>query len=136
MAFFEWNQSRFSVGVDSMDGQHQILIRIINQIYDASKKSPQQPQPNQALFKELIEFTVKHFGEEENVMKNIGYPDLDAHQVIHKNLVKKVLRFKSDFDKNDSQFSEQFLNFLKMWLISHIEGIDKRYGSHANQMKN
>lgn len=135
MAFFEWNQSRFAVGVDSMDGQHQILIRIINQIYDASKKSPQQQQPNQALFKELIEFTVKHFGEEENVMKNIGYPDLDAHQVIHKNLVKKVLRFKSDFDKNDSQFSEQFLNFLKMWLISHIEGIDKRYGAHAKQLK-
>lgn len=125
---FVWTDE-LSVGVDAMDDQHKELVTKINKLVeDLAGDSPEAYND----FKDLAGFVVQHFDDEEKFMESVGYPGLDTHKVIHKQLLDKVGGFEGDI-KDGSVDKFQLINFLKMWLRSHIMGIDMKYGEHANK---
>lgn len=125
---FEWSDD-LSVGVHEMDDQHKELIIKINKlVVDLSEDSPKAYQD----FKDLAGFVVQHFKDEEEFMAKIEYPGLDTHKVIHTQLLEKVGEFEGDI-KTGSVDKFKLITFLKMWLRSHIMGIDMKYGEHAQK---
>lgn len=125
---FTWTDE-LSVGVNEMDDQHKVLIDKINKlVVDLNDESPNAYGD----FQDLAGFVVKHFSDEEAFMEQSGYPGLDTHKVIHKQLLEKVGSFDGSI-KDGSVDKFQLINFLKMWLRSHIMGIDMKYGEHANK---
>ena len=130
MSFMEWDDSKFGLGVSAMDNQHKNLIKLINRYFDASKQPPNKTA-NSKLLDELIQYTVTHFADEEKYMESIKYPGLTEHKFQHKGLVTRALEVKKAFDAGNGAIDQEVLNFLKSWLMTHIQGHDMKYSKHA-----
>jgi len=130
MALLTWNDS-YSVKVKHLDDQHKKLIDMINQLYDAMKvgKGSEVIGP---VLKSLITYTQTHFSTEEQLMKLHGYPDYEIHKNEHTQLVAQVGNIKKEMDAGKMPLTQHVMNFLRDWLIKHIQGDDKKYGPFLN----
>jgi len=126
---FEWSDE-LSIGVEKMDQQHQNLVKKINLlIEDINHDSPEVLKD----FQEMAKFVIEHFDDEEKYMESIEFPNLEIHRNIHKQLLEKVGEFGQAIESGNLD-KGQLINFLKMWLKSHIMGIDMKYGEHAKKV--
>jgi len=123
--FIAWN-NRYSVGVEAFDAQHKRLFDLINDVHEAMAMGSKKERMGDIL-SELIDYTAKHFGEEEALMKKTGYEGYADHHEKHTALVNEVLAFKKDFDSGSAEVDLKLMSFLKGWLSKHIMGTDMRY---------
>lgn len=130
MALFEW-QDRFNLNVDKMDEEHKTLVSIMNKLHLEFERDPHSSKVKSYLV-ELVDFTKKHFAEEEAFMESIAFPDLKSHCAIHKRLLDK-LDHHADYLKKNGQPDPELFEFLKFWLKSHICGIDMRYAKFSRK---
>lgn len=126
MAFIEWSE-KLSVGVDFFDEQHKKLIDIINKTHDSMKKGQGRTILNQVLG-ELIEYTQKHFAEEERAFDKHGYPKKEEHLFEHRDLIRQVGEMKKKMDDSDLFVPVEFMEMLRKWLSKHILETDRQYG--------
>jgi hemerythrin-like metal-binding protein len=118
----EWSED-YSVGIASIDEEHLRLINIINEFNQALATG--QAKKNLAkVFDSLVDYTVKHFKNEEQLMREANYHDLEAHIEEHRALVRKVMALNKE---KDYVFSSNITSFLYMWLLEHILDTDKKY---------
>jgi hemerythrin-like metal-binding protein len=85
------------------------------------------------LLKKLAEYTRNHFSAEEEAMASAQYPGIANHKVLHRNLVKKVEEYIDRHDKGELTLNLHLLNFLRDWLVDHIQKVDKEYGPWLNK---
>jgi methyl-accepting chemotaxis protein len=130
-SLIDWSDD-LSVNIGVIDMQHKRLVEMINKLYHAMKtgKGDQIMGP---LFVDLIEYTGKHFATEERFMKDKTYPDYESHKAEHEKFVARVLELKAKLEKGEKVFSSEVFNFLKGWLINHIQGTDKEYAPFLNE---
>jgi hemerythrin len=126
---FKW-EDKLSVGVSEMDDQHKMLVEKINSLIDTLENGDSSKVLSS--FGELAGFVIQHFEDEEKLMESHGFPGLEGHKLIHKNLLDQVGGFKAEIESGDLD-SKKLVNFLKFWLSSHIMGIDSKYGEHINK---
>ena len=125
-AKFKW-EDRYSIKIKKMDDQHKVLIDYINKLAesmdtdDYSKITP--------AFKELAGYVVKHFQEEEAFFDSENFPGATTHKIIHQKLLESVGAYQVQIE-NKKLEKEKFYEFLKIWLTSHIIGIDTKYGEY------
>ncbi len=122
-----WSDS-LSVGLNSIDEQHKVLINLINTLFSEMNSDRSKQAVSTALAK-LIQYTGTHFKFEEDLFDKHGYPETDAHKKIHKELVAKVVDFQKQFESGTADVSLELMEFLKDWLVQHIKGTDKKYSS-------
>lgn len=132
MAQFKW-EDRFDIGVPEMNTEHKHLLQLMDKLEDAMLAKKPKPEIEQA-FAKLADATVAHFQEEENLMERINFPDIAKHKLIHKNLILKLTALTSEFTQSGS-IPPTLFDFLKMWLFSHIVGIDMKYAEHSRSFK-
>lgn len=133
MAFLEWTKE-LDVGAEKFNAQHRDLITCMNRLYEAADAK----KPKEALgtiLNELGQLVVKHFKEEEEHMQEIGFNGIDTHKIIHQTLLTKFQEHVEAFENGPGELSQGFFDFLKMWLTSHIKGIDTKYGDPKNCKK-
>jgi hemerythrin len=130
--FFEWDPAKLSVGVDAMDGQHQRLIGMINQIYAASERPPNL-EANVRAFDALVQYAGMHFQQEEALMEREKFPGLKVHKIVHEDLVKKLHVHRENLIKEQGRIGTALMSFLKVWLTGHIMGVDTQYGKHIHE---
>ena len=133
MSFYKWDPAVLSVYVQSMDDEHQVLIDKMNLIYDADKEGA-SVEKIKTLVLDLVDYTKKHFADEEKYMEEIKFDGLKTHKIIHQQLLDQVSLHVNELSRT-GKLTDQFFNFLKVWLTSHIKGIDMKYGvlSKKNQ---
>lgn len=129
MALMEWNNN-LDIGVNDMNDQHKIILNYMNSLYD-SVQNKEDFSKGKVFLDKLKDYTIQHFQEEEQYMESINFPGLESHKLIHKDLLNKFTKHYQEMI-DAQQFSDSFFNFLKFWLSSHIQGIDIKYGNHAN----
>jgi len=77
---------------------------------------------------ELVNYVIKHFKDEENYMQAANFPGLETHRKLHNNLMVDLNKLVMDFvNGTNEKISVEFVMFLKMWLFTHIRGIDTKY---------
>jgi len=88
----EWN-SAWECGEAKIDFQHRELLRLANTLLGMIHEKPED-------FNERLDTLIKHISEhftyEENVQKDIGYPQAEPHAVMHRELTEKALKIKED----------------------------------------
>ncbi len=125
MPIFEFSE-KYSVNVKSIDDQHCKLFGLINTLHEAMKQSKGKEILGEIL-NELEEYTRSHFSTEETYMRQFNYPGYSAHVAEHAEFIRRVEKFKQDFEANKLALSLQVMNFLKGWLTEHILVVDQRY---------
>ncbi|MBG0777164.1 MAG: bacteriohemerythrin [Desulfovibrionaceae bacterium] len=126
-----WDDA-LSVGVASVDEQHKALVGMINDLH-AAMRSGKAKTAVQDLVRGLQDYTVFHFGHEEQLFDQTGYPAAPAHKREHRAFVDKVKEFAEAFASGRASLTVEVMDFLKKWLINHINGTDKKYGPHMNE---
>lgn len=129
MAWYEWNNN-LDIHVKEMNDEHKILIDLMNRLYDEAG-SGKPKAVLQKTFLELVNYTRRHFQDEEQYMYSINYPGLPTHRLIHAKLLSQLDEHYEAFKKGDGTVGAQVFDFLKMWLNAHIRGIDIQYGEHS-----
>ena len=130
MALMEWSPL-FSVKVKKYDDQHKKLIDLVNQLHDAMKAGEGNTMLGVVL-QSLLAYTGSHFSDEEKMMQTHNYPDYAKHKAVHDSLVKKVLELQQKFQEGNAMLTMSVMSFLKEWLVTHIQGEDKKYGIYFN----
>ncbi len=130
MALITWDE-KYSVKVRHLDNEHKKLVDLINQFHDAMREGKAKESMGKIL-NELISYTRYHFTNEEAMMAKIGYADLEEHKKVHAQLIQQVVDINEKFKKGSAVVSIQLMNFLKDWLMKHIQGVDKKYSESFN----
>ncbi len=120
-----WNKN-WEVGVDAIDAQHKRLIDLFNELHDAMPAGIGEEKFAKVLA-ELKEYTVYHFGVEEDLFKQYGYADAAIHIEAHKYFIQKVDGLLKAFKSHEPEVIRETFDFLKDWLINHIVKTDKQY---------
>jgi hemerythrin len=129
MAYLQWTEN-LSVGVPRMDEHHKKLVELINQVFDAM--SGDASAAVDSVLADLLDYTRYHFAEEEKLLAACSYPDLEAHQAVHRSMVKEVLDMRSRHLADPTSVgASETLDFLSKWLMRHIIGKDLRYRPYA-----
>jgi hemerythrin-like metal-binding protein len=128
--FFEWKQDLYDIRVAAMNQEHQVLVRIMNDLFRKNSEGAPRAELKKTI-QELAEFTVKHFQHEEAYFDSLGYPEAELHKAVHQDLLKKFGTHVEAFERGDGKVSSAFFDFLKMWLSAHIQHVDRKYGDHA-----
>lgn len=125
--YVEW-KNEYSVGIDSIDQQHKRLINLINQLSTAVDYSTGEEFEREALAA-LVDYTKTHFGYEEKLMEENGYPDFENHRAQHKKMIAEVDVVLNEYEQDHDKAMSHAIDYLKNWLIKHINGTDKQYSS-------
>ncbi len=130
VSLMQWGP-QFSINVQQFDNQHKRLIEMVNQLNDAMN-SGKGHDALKSILDGLIQYTATHFADEEKILAQQNFPDLEQHKLAHKELVKTALELQKKFHGSSSALSGEVMNFLRNWLVNHIQGVDKKYGVYLN----
>ena len=128
--FVQW-RDEYSVGIERIDNDHKKLIQLINDLETAVHYNAGDEFERQAL-EELIAYTQTHFTLEEELMKEHGYPDFEAHKGQHDQMISNVEVFLRDYEEKGHKVLGDIAEHLKLWLIQHINGTDQKYAPYLH----
>ena len=126
--YVEW-KDEYSVGIDSIDQQHKKLLSLINQLQTAVDYKTGEEFEREAL-DELVDYTKTHFTYEEGLLEQNDYPDFVPHKAQHEAMIKEVEKVLAGYESDPDTAMRNAADYLKDWLINHINGTDKEYSSH------
>ena len=127
----QWT-SALELGIPLVDAQHRTLCSYINALHRAMQQQ-QGKEALQELLANLRDYTATHFSTEEQYFSHSGYPDTAKHKQVHHNFVEKIKGFEQQVQKDAAILSIELLDFLKDWLIKHIQGTDRQYVSFVQE---
>ena len=113
----------YSVGDSSLDAQHKEIIKLINKLYAAMEEAAERRAAKQILDR-LSRYTAGHFRYEEGVMREMGYPDRQAHAAEHEQMRQRTADLRPRLGLVTAR---EVLQLLKGWWLGHIQGEDKKY---------
>jgi hemerythrin len=119
-------RAQYSVGIASIDSQHQKLIGMINELNAAMHEGHGRDVMGKIL-DGLTAYTVSHFSHEEKLMQLHRFPGFERHKVEHDKLIKQVKTLQQSFRSGAASVTVEAMTFLLNWLIGHILGMDKQY---------
>lgn len=111
-------QDDYAIGHEKLDAQHQELFRLAGAVF-AIEDPIEQMDEMRRILHNLYEYMRYHFKDEENVMREVGYPDLERHQGLHRELISAmndILRASTDL----MQLEVNLADLMNRWLLEHI----------------
>ena len=131
MSLFQW-KDEYLVGQVEIDGQHKRLFQLADQMHAAMTAGKGKDILSKTL-SDLVDYTKRHFADEERLMQKCNYPDYPHHKEIHDKLTAKVVAFQKEFSAGHTAMSIQLMQFLKDWLQHHIGETDRKVAAYIRQ---
>lgn len=130
---------KYKTGIELVDDEHRRLFEIIKDTNDVIHAELLHDKYDEImrLLADLREYTEVHFHDEEELMKRINYPKLDAQKRAHSAFVERLVEIDlSDLDAmddNQQEYLTDLIQFLLSWLSNHILGMDKQIGVYMKE---
>ena len=119
MTLLHWRPN-MSLGADDLDADHKFLIDLLNRIHYMFRAGDEHAAIEAALG-ELTDYTDRHFHREEAWMRSCGYPDVDRHGQLHKDLRKSLQGWTATYEQDPDGFdAAAFYDFVSDWLLVHV----------------
>lgn len=128
--------SEFLVGIPQVDQEHSQLFDIAGDIYDSlgSNEAVAQAAARGAVAR-LLDYTATHFTSEEALMEAAGYPELEAHRLLHQQLLHQAHDMEMRVELGDRYLPADLSRFIHAWLVKHIQAQDKKFGAFMGAPK-
>ena len=123
-------EERYSVGVPQLDEEHKTILALINTIA-LNQDQPGWQATLEGILNQLTNYAIGHCDREEAMLKEVGYPDLQAQQKEHLAFRQRLAVFTMDMGDPEQQrrILNMLLSFLKEWWLEHILVSDMKYRS-------
>ena len=114
----EWNDG-LNIGINSLDEEHKYLLKLINRISISISEDATKEHIN-AIFDELIQASVEHSANEENLLQKSNYKNLEQHTTGHLSFIDKLKELKGTYNNSSSinNISAQLYDILLIHIIS------------------
>lgn len=124
MSLLTW-KPEFSVGLESVDFEHQEMIRLINEIYDEMKARRDPASLEQFLGD--VHFTISaHFALEERLMREARYAEYAAHKEDHEELLEQLRSLMDELVNDPDNGFVSLQESLSEWFERHFATFDAR----------
>lgn len=122
-------RSEYNINNFKIDTEHQKLFSIAREALNISKL--QNSEEIKIKLKEIIiklfKYVNIHFENEEKYMKEIKYPDLERHKLLHKNMLKMLTNLISQLNLlSHEEIENKIFAFIEEYFIKHIIIEDKK----------
>jgi hemerythrin len=124
MSLITW-KPEFSVGVESVDFEHEQMIKLINEIYDEMQTHRDADSIEQ--FIGDVHFAISaHFALEERLMRDASYPEFEAHKEDHEELLDQLRDLMDKLVADPEQGFDLLQENLSSWFEQHFATFDAR----------
>ncbi|MBT3203717.1 MAG: diguanylate cyclase [Gammaproteobacteria bacterium] len=126
MQSFKWDKN-YVTGLAEVDEQHLYLVDRINQFGHLLAENKYSLDDLTRLFKELADYAIYHFDEEQQMMLNASMDSrhFDKHIQVHNDFLQEVTALFAAVSDENTDAVRQLLDFLIQWLAYHILGTDQ-----------
>lgn len=126
MALIEW-RDEFRIGIADVDYEHESLIALINQLYEALGER----RGREAVLDFLGEIHARiaaHFALEERIMREAGYDQYEAHKADHERLLDDIRDIMDDYEAGAEidDVDAELARRLEAWFGVHFRTHDAR----------
>lgn len=122
----EWKEA-YQSGNRIIDQEHRKLFEVGNEMLDAAFQAESEPEAFRLLLDRLVRDIQKHFLDEERILAESGYADLEAHKTMHHALSKHAEKLQSDVKKGRVTLGS-LVDFMANSVIArHIFKEDHKY---------
>ncbi len=121
----EWDD-KYSIGISIIDEEHKKLFGILNKAISA-KGHNGNPEELWEVLSEMTRYAHTHFKTEETFMKEFKYPEYQDHKEEHRHFSTEIIAYHDKVINGDSQIANEIIEYLKWWLVNHIQVSDKKY---------
>ena len=112
----KWNVG-LNLGINSLDTEHKYLLKLINKLSTSINEDSTKEYVN-TIFDELIQATIKHSKNEEEILQKCNYENLDLHSMDHLDFIDRIKELKGNY--NNSYSSDDIASELYDLLLIHI----------------
>ena len=132
---YKWDKL-LETGNSIIDNQHRQLFSALNELTEAHGSGNGSAELERVL-DFLNSYVVKHFGDEEKIMRQIGYSDYGIHKLYHESFKTTVSDLTRQLlEGNDSEeFILQVGTTIADWLNNHIKGDDFKLAAHLQSLE-
>jgi hemerythrin len=124
MKYLKWSE-QYSVGVDSVDYEHQNLMDMINMIL-AELEDRRDIAEIESTVADVHAEISAHFALEERLMRNAGYAEYDAHKNDHEDLLDQIRNMMDAIADKPEQALDLLSDQLGDWFSGHFATFDAR----------
>jgi hemerythrin len=127
----QWS-SALSIGVPDLDAQQRELFARVDRLLDAMLHGERSEAAQISAF--LREHVVLHFAAEEQLMRDLGYPEIAAHAAEHQAFAASVLELDAAM-RSRGATAELVLRLERevvAWLRDHVYVADVALGQHVS----
>ena len=118
----------YLTGIPLVDEEHRMLFAITGKVVDLLRNGVSDVDIPEILriLGELRDYTHKHFADEEDYMRSIGYEGLEAQQRAHAAFIAELDEINEEqLRMQPDEYLRSLIEFLLGWLINHILKTDK-----------
>lgn len=122
--------SRYETGFKTIDDQHKGLFEALNRLSDSFITNSSASEIR-ACMNFLVDYIIRHFQAEEELMKMMDYPMFMSHVGHHGHLFAQVKRFQTKLNE-DQLITIDVAILLADWLKHHISDMDLDFARFAS----
>ena len=122
-------KSEYNIGNLKIDQEHQKLFAIARKTLSVIKLNNDEQEIGKIkeLITELFTYVGTHFSNEQKYMKEVKYPELENHILLHKNQLDMLTNLISQLNTMELKYIEKSLySFIEEYFIRHIILEDKK----------
>ena len=124
------------IGCSIIDEQHQQLIAAVNNLFDAYKNGKGRKEVDQTMVF-LLDYTIKHFNEEEQLQQQYDFPDHIRHKGIHADFKETAKRMTDKLSREgpSEDLISEICTTIGRWIINHIKKEDVKIAAHIKNVE-
>ena len=113
----KWTED-YSIGNAHIDEQHKKLFDLAGELEVVIDRSVNR-QKIKNMLNEFFHYMRDHFRDEETYMREVRYPEFEAHRRIHKDIVEDMIHLIGSI-KTTNDLKERLYHISKKWHLQHI----------------
>lgn len=123
MAYFAWADDMVIDG-GPIDADHRLLVELVNELHTATSEGQGRAVVETILHRVIVS-TQEHLRNEEHIMAQMGFPDLDNHKIGHQHFMDQLWSLEKKLQAGSITVAAQLSSVLRDWLSLHIRRNDK-----------
>ena len=120
---YTWKEE-YNTGVKFIDAQHQYFLNIIRDL-EAFLDDGVCKESASRVFFSLAHYAEHFLIQEEIYFKDSNFPGHTEHKELHAAFIKRVIRFKTDYQMDVQHTCRTMMEYLVDWFKNHILRYDK-----------
>ena len=120
---YTWKEE-YNTGVKFIDEQHKYFLNIVKDLQQYIESGVCMDSASKIFFS-LVHYAEHYLIQEEIYFKDYHFPSTNEHKELHAAFIKRVIQFKTDYERDIVLTCQTMQEYLVDWFENHILKYDK-----------